>query len=252
MGPKLQVSQFKGIVPNIFTMGNTACGFFAILSAFEGNIVDACWLVLLAGFLDAMDGKIARLSGTSSQFGVELDSLSDFLSFGIAPAVIVYVAKLQYLGKWGWLISIVFIMAASFRLARYNILADTGAKKDFLGLPTPMSAAVLVSFIIFSFYLWGQLEYSEHLVVLLILTSALMISQIEYDAVPDNLNTRRNQIKFAVIIVAAILLVVNVRLLLFPIMAIYIIIGLVRELYRIFYLGVGFVKKRQIKDQEME
>ena len=112
---------YRGIVPGTFTMGNVVCGFLSILSSFEGNIIGACWFVILAGFLDALDGKVARLSGTTSQFGVELDSLADFLSFGVAPAVLMHSAKLTNLGKWGWIISIVYLMAASYRLARYNL-----------------------------------------------------------------------------------------------------------------------------------
>ncbi|RKX27117.1 MAG: CDP-diacylglycerol--serine O-phosphatidyltransferase, partial [Candidatus Zixiibacteriota bacterium] len=127
------MSNYRGIFPGTFTMGNVVCGFLSILSSFEGNITTACWFVVLAGFLDALDGKVARLSGSASQFGVELDSLADFLSFGVAPAVLVYAIKLSSLGKWGWMISIVYIMAAAYRLARYNLLADTEEKKEFLG-----------------------------------------------------------------------------------------------------------------------
>ncbi|NOY87847.1 MAG: CDP-diacylglycerol--serine O-phosphatidyltransferase, partial [FCB group bacterium] len=129
------MSNYKGLFPGTFTMGNVVCGFLAILSAFEGHITTASWFIILAGFLDALDGKIARISGSASQFGVELDSLADFLSFGVAPAVLVYSIKLNSLGKWGWIISIVYIMAAAYRLARFNLLADTEEKKDFVGLP---------------------------------------------------------------------------------------------------------------------
>ena len=246
----MQVRHIKGLVPNTFTMGNVVCGFLAILSAFEGQITTACWLIILAGFLDALDGKIARLSGTTSQFGMELDSLSDFLSFGVAPAVIVYVAKLQYMGKWGWVIGVVYIMASSYRLARFNIMAETDEKKDFDGLPIPMSATALVSYIIFSYEVWGQLEYSEYLVSMVILFSALMVSQIEYDAFPDRLNTRKNRFRLLFILIAAVAALIKPRLLIFPILTIYIIIGLVREVYRFFYLGVGLVKKRQLKNRQ--
>lgn len=241
----MQVKQFKGIVPNTFTMGSVVCGFLAILSAFEGQITTACWLIILAAFLDALDGKIARLSKTTSQFGVELDSLSDFLSFGVAPAVIAYIVKLQHIGKWGWVISVVYIMAAAYRLARYNIMAEAHEKKDFIGLPTPMAATALVSFIIFSYNLWGGLEYSEYLVSMIIVFSALMVSQIDYDTLPDHFSTRKNRIKLLFIFLAAVAILIRPRLLLFPIFSIYIIIGLLRELYRFFYRGVGFVKKRQ-------
>ncbi|PKK84711.1 MAG: CDP-diacylglycerol--serine O-phosphatidyltransferase [candidate division Zixibacteria bacterium HGW-Zixibacteria-1] len=244
----MQVSSFKGVVPSTFTMGNAVCGFLAILSVFEGEVTTACWLIVLAGFLDILDGKIARLSGTVSDFGVELDSLADFLSFGVAPAVIMYVVKLSSMGKWGWAISIVYIMAASYRLARFNLLAQTDEKKEFLGLPTPGAAMLLVGYVIFSYHLWGQLEYSQYLVSMVILVAALMVSQIEYDAMPDNFNNRKNRIKLLFMIGAALAALIQPRLLLFPIFAVYIIIGLVREMYRFFYLGVGLVRKHQSRD----
>jgi CDP-diacylglycerol--serine O-phosphatidyltransferase len=240
----MEVSNFKGIFPGTFTMGNMVCGFLALISAFEGEITTACWLIILAAFLDGLDGKVARFSGATSRFGVELDSMADFLSFGVAPAAIMYIIKLHSMGKWGWVISIVYIMASGYRLARFNLLAQTDEKKEFLGLPVPGAAMPLVAFVIMSYYIWGRLEYSEYLVSMVILFSALMVSQIEYDSMPDRFNTKRNKIKFIFIVIAAAAALWKPRLLLFPIFALYIIIGLVREAYRYFYLGVGFVRRR--------
>jgi CDP-diacylglycerol--serine O-phosphatidyltransferase len=225
----------------MFTMGNVVCGFLSILSAFEGNTTTACWFIILAGFLDAMDGRVARLSRTTSQFGVELDSLADFLSFGVAPAVLVHTIKLSSLGKWGWVISIVYIMAASYRLARYNLLADTEEKKDFLGMPVPLAAFGLVSYVIFSFSLWNSLRYDEVLVSMIIAFSFLMVSQVQYDSLPENFSSRWDRLKLAVLIVALVAILFQPRLLLFPFIAVYILFGLVREAYRLFFLGVGKV-----------
>ncbi|MBU8934241.1 MAG: CDP-diacylglycerol--serine O-phosphatidyltransferase [candidate division Zixibacteria bacterium] len=235
---------YRGIFPGTFTMGNVVCGFLSILSAFEGNITTACWFVVLAGFLDALDGKVARLSGGASQFGVELDSLADFLSFGVAPAVLVHTIKLSSLGKWGWIISIVYIMAASYRLARFNVLADTDEKKDFLGLPVPAAALTIVAFVIFSYNLWGGLEYSEILVTMIILFAFLMVSQIQYDVVPDSFDTRASRLKLLALVVGAVLTIIQPRLLLFPVLASYILFGMIRELYRLAYAGVGKVTRR--------
>jgi CDP-diacylglycerol--serine O-phosphatidyltransferase len=251
----MEMGTFKGIFPGTFTMGNVVCGFLAILSAFEGDVTTACWLVILAAFLDGLDGKIARLSGSTSRFGIELDSLADFLSFGVAPAIIVYVVKLQTMGKWGWLISIVYIMAASYRLARFNLLASTDEKKEFLGLPVPGAALPLVAYIIFCDYVWGRLEYSEYLISMIILFSALMVSQVEYFAMPDRFDNSRNRIKLLFILLAAAAALTSPRLLLFPIFALYIIIGLIREAFRFFRQGVVIVRRHQIgnrKEKEME
>lgn len=240
----MEVAQFRGIFPGSFTMGNIICGFIAIISAFEGEITTACWMIILAAFLDGLDGKVARFASSTSRFGVELDSLADMISFGLAPAVIMYILKLHSLGKWGWVISIVYIMASAYRLARFNLLAQTEEKKNFLGLPVPGAALALVSYVIFSYKIWGQLEYSEYLVSMVILFSALMVSQVEYDALPDRFNTRRNRLKLIFLLLAGMALLWKPRLLLFPIIALYIIIGIAREAYRFLYLGVGYVRKR--------
>ena len=242
----MEVSNLKGIFPGTFTMGNAVCGFLALLSAYEGEVTTACWLVILAGFLDGLDGKVARLSGTASRFGVELDSLADFLSFGVAPAFIVYTLKLHSMGKWGWMIGIVYIMASAYRLARYNLLAQTDEKKEFMGLPVPAAALALVTYVIFSYYLWDGLEYAQYLVTMIILFSALMVSQVEYDSMPDKFNTRRNRVKLIFILIAAGFAVVLPRLFLFPIVAVYVIISCVREAYRFFYLGFGYVRRKHV------
>ena len=232
------VSKYRGIFPGTFTMGNIVCGFLSILSAFEGNIVGAAWFIVLAGFLDALDGKVARLSGGTSEFGVELDSLADFLSFGVAPAVLVHTIKLADLGKWGWIISIVYIMSASYRLARFNLLASTDEKKDFLGLPVPAAALVLVAYIIFSYHLWGELRYSQMLVSMIIILAFLMVSQVRYEIVPDRFDTKEAKIKLALVLLSILCLLIAPRLLLFPILACYILFGVGREMYRLFSVGV--------------
>lgn len=238
------MSNYRGIFPGTFTMGNVVCGFLAILSTFEGHITTACWLIVLAAFLDALDGKIARLSGGATQFGVELDSLADILSFGVAPAVLVYTQVLSTLGRWGWLISVVYIMAASYRLARFNLLADTEEKKGFVGLPVPAGAIALVTFIIFSYHLWDRLEYGQVLISMIILYSFLMVSQISYDALPDRFTSSENRVKLIALSLGGVAVVFFPRLLLFPLVAAYILFGMIRELYRLLSARVGKVANR--------
>ena len=237
----------RGFFPGMFTMGNVVCGFLAILSAFEGRLTHACWFVVLAGFLDVLDGKVARLSGSSSQFGVELDSLADFLSFGVAPAVIVYVIKLQELGEWRFIISIVYIIAAAYRLARFNVLADTEEKKEFLGLPVPAAAIGLVSFIIFCYDIWGRLEYAEVLVTMIVLFGFLMVSQVQYESIPDRFSSKSARIKLVVLVLAGAALLFKPRLMLFPLTALYILLGMTTELLRLTNVGVEKVKGRSAK-----
>jgi len=223
----------RGIVPGTFTMGTVVFGFLSILSSFEGNVTTACWFIILAGFLDALDGKVARFSGASSQFGIELDSLADFLAFGVAPAVVVHTIKLSSLGKWGWIISIIYIMASSYRLARFNVLADGDEKKDFLGLPVPVAAFGLVTYIIFSYNIWGVLHYDRILISMVVLFAFLMVSQVQYDMIPEKFSSKGDKIKLMVVLVSVVAIVFQPRLLLFPIVAAYILYGMIRELYRL-------------------
>jgi CDP-diacylglycerol--serine O-phosphatidyltransferase len=144
-------------------------------------------------------------------------------------------------------------MAASYRLARFNLMAEHEETKDFLGLPVPAAAFALVSFIIFCYHLWGSLHYDEVLVSMIVLFAFLMVSQVQYDSFPDRLQTTGERLKLACVLVAILALisalVVNTRLfnhrvLLFPFVGIYILSGMVREFYRLFYVGVGKVTGR--------
>ena len=220
-------------------MGNVVCGFLSILSAFEGHITTACWLIVLAAFLDALDGKIARLSGGGSRFGVELDSLADVISFAVAPAVLVHVIKLNEMGRWGWVISVVFIMAASYRLARYNLMASTEEKGDFVGLPVPAAAITLVGYIILCYELWGEVRYGQVIVSQTILFSFLMVSQVTYETLPEKFTTSEARIKLVLGLVVGGALLFKPRLLLFPFGASYILFGILREMYRLLYRVTG-------------
>lgn len=228
---------YRPIFPSLFTAGNIVCGFLSLISAAEGEPTHAAWFIILGGFLDGLDGKVARLSGGISALGKEMDSLADFISFGVAPAFLLQTLKLPIAGKWGWMIGLVYILAAGYRLARFNLLASSDEKKCFLGLPVPAAAITLVSFIILSYRLWGGVEYSELLVSMTILLSALMVSQIEYDAVPDTFGTREGGIKLLYIVVAVLAALIWPRLLIFPFFAVYVLTGLVRESVRVIKLA---------------
>src|SRR3990172_11694 len=237
--------KYREIFPGTFTMLNAVCGYISILLTLDGEIINACWFIILAGFLDALDGKVARLSGVSSRFGIELDSLADFASFGVAPAVLIYSLKLEALGKLGWIIiSAIYIMAAGYRLAKFNLYADTEEKREFVGLPVPAAALTLVSFVIFCNYLWGAVHFPEVVVSMIILFAFLMVSQVEYDTLPDEFNTFQQRMKLLVIIVAAVAVIFNPRLVLFPFFGLYILHGMLRELYRMFARGVEKVTGR--------
>jgi len=228
---------FKGIFPGVFTVGNMLCGFISILQSFEGEAIHAAWLIILAGFFDALDGKIARISRSASRFGIELDSFADFVSFGIAPAVIFYSFRLYVLGTWGWLLGFLFIICGAFRLARFNLEARLEEKPYFTGLPIPVAAITLCGYTLFSYELWGELLYPEVLITLVIVFSALMVSGIEYETLPRfSLNSKKNMIKLLYILVALIAVLLKPRLAIFPLGMIYVLSGIVREVYQLVHM----------------
>jgi len=131
------------LLPNLFTTGALFAGFYAIVAAINDQFQAAAMAIFVAMILDGMDGRIARLTNTQSDFGVEYDSLSDMVSFGLAPALVVYQWSLAGLGKMGWLGAFVYAAAAALRLARFNTQAGSADKRYFQGLPSPSAAALI-------------------------------------------------------------------------------------------------------------
>lgn len=229
----------KGIFPGVFTVGNMFCGFASILSSFDGETVFAAWMIILAGFFDALDGKIARFSGSASRFGVELDSFADVISFGIAPAMLFYNLGVYPTGKWGWIPGFVFVICGAFRLARFNIQqTKLGEKLPYMGLPIPTAAITLVSYTLFCSEVWGRLRYPKALITMIIAFSGLMVSEIEYETLPKfSLGNRKNKLKLVYILIFLIVLIINPRLALFPFGMFYILSGVVKGGYELFHSG---------------
>ncbi|MGH8853207.1 MAG: CDP-diacylglycerol--serine O-phosphatidyltransferase [Telluria sp.] len=135
------------LLPNAFTTGALFCGFYAIVMAMNQRFEYACWAVFIAMILDGLDGRIARLTNTQSEFGAQYDSLSDMVSFGAAPALVIYEWSLRGLGKLGWIAAFVYCAGAALRLARFNTNIEVVDKRFFQGLPSPAAAALVVGFI---------------------------------------------------------------------------------------------------------
>lgn len=181
------------VVPSAFTLANLFFGFWAIVSAANGNFTWAGWFVVFAAILDMLDGRIARLSNAGSRFGAELDSLVDLTSFGVAPALILYFMELGTAGRFGWLICYAYVVAAALRLARFNVLAsqgDAGPKRAFTGLPSPAAGMTLATWYPFSQTEWyrATLPYldwqQQGLAILALLLGVLMISNVKYPKWP--------------------------------------------------------------------
>lgn len=141
------------VLPNLFTIGALFAGFYSIVQAMNGRWEHAAVAVFIAMVLDGLDGRVARMTGTQSAFGAELDSLADMVSFGVAPALIMYVFALKGLGKFGWIAAFVYCSAAALRLARFNTQIEVADKRFFQGLPSPAAAALVAGFV------WVMIEY---------------------------------------------------------------------------------------------
>lgn len=178
------------VAPSAFTLGNLFFGIWSIISSSRGNFLWAGWFILFAGILDGLDGRVARLSRTNTRFGAELDSLVDIISFGVAPALLVYFLEFQSAGKFSWVLCYFYIMAAALRLARFNVMVGSTPSGWFTGLPSPAAGGTLAVYYPFSqtaFYrdTLALLDLQDRaLVVLLVLLSVLMVSTVKYPKSP--------------------------------------------------------------------
>jgi CDP-diacylglycerol--serine O-phosphatidyltransferase len=260
------VKNIKGILPGMFTMGNLACGFGSIIvsssarnmvgDSLNHNLFEAVWLIVLAAFFDFLDGLVARFSKSYSRFGVELDSLTDIVSFGVAPAVLLVNFSLISRGNWAWILGFVFLMAGTFRLARFNLSASLEKKANFLGLPVPSAAIVIISYVLFSYEIWGEIRMEKFFIIVILATSALMVSTVEFEAMPRfDFSQVQNRIKVLFLLLMAVGIMINASLVIFPLGLAYILYGIVKLLYSIFAGGPRKVKLKSghhIKSEKSE
>src|SRR3989339_1614341 len=135
------------LLPNLFTTGALFAGFYAVVQAMNGRFEHAAVAILIAMVLDGLDGRVARMTHTQSAFGAEYDSLSDMVSFGVAPALVMYSFALKDMGKLGWIAAFVYCAAAALRLASFNTMLAVPEKRWFMGLPSPAAAALVAGFV---------------------------------------------------------------------------------------------------------
>ncbi|MEE9446997.1 MAG: CDP-diacylglycerol--serine O-phosphatidyltransferase [Arenicellales bacterium] len=173
------------ILPSLFTTAGLFFGFYAIIHASLGDFGGAAVAILIAMITDGLDGRVARLTNTTSEFGKEYDSLVDLIAFGLAPSLVLYFWSLQYLGKTGWLISFVYAAATALRLARFNTV-DTDEKRYFFGLPSPAAAAFV------TFWVWSMHEFEVQgskitiiSALIVVFAALMMVSSIKYRSFKD-------------------------------------------------------------------
>ena len=210
MTEKSDKSIRKGIyiLPNLFTTAALFAGFSAIIQATKDNFELAAILILVAMVLDGLDGRVARMTNTTSEFGVQYDSLSDMVSFGIAPALVLFEWSLHSMGKVGWLVAFVYTVAAALRLARFNTHA-ADEKSFFQGLPSPSAAGILASFIwVVNDYGMQGTDFKLLALILTLVAGILMVSNVPFRSFKDF--DLKSHVPFVVLLGIVIALVVIV------------------------------------------
>ena len=236
-------------VPSLFTLGNLACGFFSILASAKGNFAQAGWLILFAMVFDMFDGRMARLLDVESNFGIEMDSLADAVSFCTAPAMLMYFFVLHTQPVWGAPIACVYACFGVLRLAKFNSMAYAGesSKKYFSGLPTPAAAAILASFAISYSIMEGNsggrnlhllTAYLPHLYnfvwFAMLVLSLLMVSNVPYAAFKAKRERHLSPWFLLFIVFLVVMLIKFPQDVVFIVFSLYVIFGLLAVLYRAF------------------
>ncbi len=168
------------LLPSLFTMGNILMGFYAVILGTREEYANAALLIFIAGILDGLDGSIARMTHTESDFGREFDSLADVLTFGITPALLAYLWGLNQLGRIGWLIPLFFLICTAVRLARYNVQTKVVDKRFFVGLPSPAAAGFIASFLFVAPKSEWKVWYEAAMLLALVGVGSLMVSTFRY------------------------------------------------------------------------
>ena len=196
------------LLPNLLTLGALFSGFYAVIAGMSGAFNEAGWAILIAGVLDLLDGRIARLTNTTSAFGAQFDSLSDMVSFGVAPSLIMFSWAFGPLGNVGWAASFIYMSCAALRLARFNVQLGTVDKRFFLGLQSPLAAGV-VTFVPWVCYKYGVVVtplIAYLAAILTVFTGLLMISNYRYFSFKEMHFT--GTVPYMVFVFAVVLLVV--------------------------------------------
>lgn len=238
------------VFPSLLTLGNLSAGVLSVVFASHGAFTRAAWAIIIAIALDMLDGRVARWAGATSQFGVELDSLADLVSFGVAPALLMYQLALDPLGRPGLAIAVFFTVTAALRLARFNVrsAASGGSMIDFVGLPVPAAAGILAGFVL-SYELWDNVGitaksipilmkrmplFFKSIPITMLLLSFLMVSTVRYGSLKRLKLGRPKSLQELVLIAASGLLIVSFpQNTIFILFAVYVLSGVAGLLWRL-------------------
>ncbi|MEO5355816.1 MAG: CDP-diacylglycerol--serine O-phosphatidyltransferase [Nitrospirae bacterium YQR-1] len=227
------------ILPNGLTLVGMFFGFFSIVSSLKGDFTMAGWAILIANIFDGLDGWTARMTNSTSRFGIELDSLSDLVAFGVAPAIMIFTCALSPFGRIGWAVSFLYVSCGALRLARYNVQMVTAESKHFTGMPIPAAASILSTYVIFYQHMFNTHPGKSYFVLALtVLISLFMISTLRFHGAKEiNFKERRPFLFLVALILILTVVVVHPPITLFVLAILYLIWGIIENTY-LFYLKV--------------
>ena len=241
----------KGIyvLPNLFTTASLFCGFYSIIASTKSLFELAAMAILIAAVFDGLDGRIARMTNTTSKFGGEYDSLSDLVAFGVAPAMLAYTWALYAFGKWGWLAAFLFVACGALRLARFNVQVGLIESKVFNGLPIPAAAVAAATWVLLFYYLGGEGKFTNPMILLGIVgLSILMVSNIKYHSFKDlNFFTRKPFMSFVLIVLILTMVVAEFQIMTFTFAMGYSLSGPAWTLYKVSAKVYGDAKARRVR-----
>ncbi|MCK6553862.1 CDP-diacylglycerol--serine O-phosphatidyltransferase [Candidatus Binatia bacterium] len=230
-GPRRPLHRGVYLLPNLLTTGGLFAGFYSIIASMRGDFLSAAIAVLVANVFDVLDGRIARLTRTTSRFGIEYDSLSDLVAFGVAPGILVYRWALEPLRTWGWLAASLYVTCGALRLARFNVQYDVGEKRLFTGLPIPAAAEVIASSVLVYYRFGGDGPTYANLLLLFVTyaLAGLMVSAVKFFSFKEGDLYRRHPFSLLIAgIVLLMLLIAEPQIMLFAVFWCYAASGPVR------------------------
>lgn len=226
------------LLPSLLTTISLFSGFYAIISAINGLYLHAAVAIVVSGVFDGLDGRVARMTGTTSLFGKEYDSLCDLVAFGVAPAIVAYLWAMKAYGRFGWLAAFLYVATTALRLARFNT-QDSGSSNNFTGLPCPAAAGTIATTIMFcDFFQVGAPAIGLLVLALVYTLSYLMVSSIKYLSFKHPETTRARKFQMMVAMVLLIMVIATEpQVTLFVIAVLYVLSGPVGGLYRLLVPG---------------
>ena len=244
------------IIPSLLTTANLFCGFYAIIGIQKSDYTLAAIAILVGMLFDSLDGKVARLTNSSSRFGVELDSLADLVSFGVAPGLLIYSWALNGYGRVGWLAVFLFVACGAIRLARFNTRAASAPNKYFTGLPIPAAAGLIAMTVIFDNHMLKMGEEVRPIVMLVMtyILAYLMVSTIKYRSFKDvHLGEKKPLSTFIAAVLMLIIIVAEPQIMLFALFALYASLGpserffvpVIKVIYKKIHPGGNYIAKNK-------